>query len=387
MTGRTAPVGVNGGSAMSFDVDVAALRGLPAVFDRLGDDARAGLTYLDTNTALEYGPGFINKLTGKHEQAMLAVRDFVEDIAKYTAADTGSSLRQALDYYERTDEAAAEQLDRTFRGGGHLDRSQYASLYRAAGPSAVFADPVEPQVSLRAVPDYNKDDAFQFEPQLWDMASPTSLTRDAIWGATWLGAKLGICDRAYDPYESLIKPLAGDWTGVRGCADVFDSLAAALGGMADNLRWAALGADQYWQGKAGTAFQAHVVGSARKLDVAAGPLIALAAEYRKTAEAMFEMGKVLGSLLSDLVDAAMIFVAAASTAAATSETVIGGVVFGAAALYEGYKMWDILKEALDLVGRADSLTSAFTSAVGNFGMAAGPGELPVLAPAPVGLPE
>ncbi|MGS2616127.1 hypothetical protein ACVCAH_16625 [Micromonospora sp. LZ34] len=372
---------------MGFDVDVAALRGLPAVFDRLGDDARAGLSHLDTNTALEYGPGFINRISGKHERAVSDIRGFVEDIAKFTAGHTGASLRQALNYYERTDEAAAEHLDRSFRGDGQLDRSQFASLYRAAGSAAPFADRAEPRDSLREVPDYNKDDAFQFEPQLWDIASPTSVTRDAIWGATWLGAKLGICDRAYDPYESFIKPVAGDWAGVRGCADAFDNIASSLGGMADNLRWAALCSEQHWQGRAATAFQAHVVNSARKLDVAAGPVSALAAEYRRTAEAMFELGKVLGSLLSDLVDAAMIFVATASTAVGTSETVIGGVVFGAAAIYEGYKVWDIVKEALDLVGRADSLTSAFTSAVADFGMASGAGELPVLAPPPVGLPQ
>ncbi|MFI6265284.1 hypothetical protein [Micromonospora sp. NPDC051006] len=372
---------------MGFDVDVAALRGLPTVFDRLGDDARAGLDYIDTNTALEYGPGFINRISGKHERAVSDVRGFVEDVAKFTASRTGSSLRQSLDYYERTDGAAAEQFDRAFRGGGQVDRSQFASFYRATGSAAGFADRAEPRESFRAIPDYGKDDAFQFEPQLWDIASPTSLTRDALWGATWLAAKLGICDRAYDPYESLIKPIAGDWTGVRGCADVFGNVASALGGMAVNVRWAALGSEQYWQGKAATAFQAHLVNSARKLDEAAVPLVALAAEYRKTAEAMFEIGKVLGSLLSDLVDAAMIFVAAASTAAATSETVVGGVVFGAAAIYEGYKMWDLFKEALDLVGRADSLTSAFTSAVGDFGLAAGADQLPVLAPPPDGLPK
>jgi hypothetical protein len=98
---------------VDFDVDVAALRGLPAVFDRLGDDARAGLSYLDTNTALEYGPGLINKIIGRHERVVSDIRGFVEDIAKYTAAQSGSALRQALDYYERTDEA--EQMLESLR--------------------------------------------------------------------------------------------------------------------------------------------------------------------------------------------------------------------------------------------------------------------------------
>ena len=371
---------------MDFDVDVGALRGLPSVFERLGDDARAAVGYLDTNTELQYGPGLINKISGKHDRAVAEIRRFVEDVARFTAQHTGSSLHRALSFYQRTDEAAAAELDRAYRGGGQLDRSQYAGFYRMTDLPAPFGDRAEPRDCLRPVPDYRTDDAFQFEPQLWDMASPTSVTRDAVWGATWLAAKLGIVDRAYDPYESLIKPLAGDWTGVRGCADVFDNVATALTVMADNLRWAALSSDRHWQGRAANAFQAHVVDSASKLDVAAGPMRTLAAEYRRTAEAMFEMGKVLGSLLSDLVDAAMIFIAAAGTAAATSETVVGGVVFGAAALYEGYRMWDLLKEALDLVGRADSLTSAFTSAVADFGAATGPGQLPVLAPPPAGLP-
>jgi hypothetical protein len=97
---------------------------------------------------------------------------------------------------------------------------------------------------------------------------------------------------------------------------------------------------------------------------------------------MFEIGNVVASLISDIVDAALIFAAEASLAAATSETVVGGVVFGTAALYEGYKMWHMIKECLDLVGRAGSLTSALNSSAGSFGLVDGARPLPVLAPPP-----
>ena len=64
--------------------------------------------------------------------------------------------------------------------------------------------------------------------------SPTAFGRQVIITATEVGAVLGICPR-WDPYEAVLKPLTGDWSGFRACADVFDHLAEAVGDMAGNL--------------------------------------------------------------------------------------------------------------------------------------------------------
>lgn len=369
---------------MDFEVDVTALRGLTRLLDRLGEDANEGTNYLQSNTELEYGEGLLNRARGSHEEALQQVQWFLDSITEYTAVKSRFALDEAIKYYQATDAASAAELDATYPRGITPDRSQLANFYRAPGDPSRFTDHAEPQTQYRPIPDYNADPAFQFSPQMWDIASPTSSVRDTIWGATWLAAQLGICDRPYDPYESLVKPFSGDWAAVRGCADTFANISAALADMAANLRYAALGIDSVWTGNAASRFQFHLTKSAAKLVAAGDPLLDLTEQYKTCSTAMFEIGKVVGSLISDIVDAALILIAEISLATATSETVVGGVIFGAAALYEGYKLWQLIREAMDLVGRADSLTSAFNATVGDFGLVGSTDTLPnISAPPPL----
>lgn len=329
---------------------------MPVALDRLGDDARRGRAYVEDNTVLRYGDGLLNTAKSGHDNVVFTLTDFLGNIAKYTSAQAGTAVQQTISLYEESDAAAVQRLEDASLGLP-FDRSQFEYLYRIAGSSAGFPDVTQPQANFISVRDYNKHEDFQYAPQLWDLASPTSWVRDAIWGATGLGAKLGIFDRAYDPFETWVKPLSGDWIGVRACADVYDNVALSVQDMAANLRRHVLAVNGVWSGTAADAMLWHCWNSADKLMEAAGPLLAVAEQYRTAAEAMFEIGKVMGSLIADLADAAMIFAAEVSLAAAASETIVGGLVFGGAALYEGHKMWDIINECLDLVGRADSLTA------------------------------
>jgi hypothetical protein len=82
--------------------------------------------------------------------------------------------------------------------------------YSTAG---AFVDEFEPQDSLKAQPDYNVE--MPYQPSWTDLASPTSLLRDAIWAVTGLGKVLGMCDRQYDIFEVVLKPVCGDWAGIK----------------------------------------------------------------------------------------------------------------------------------------------------------------------------
>jgi hypothetical protein len=350
----------------------------------LGGDARIGVTYVQGNTALGYGDGLLNRASNAHEEVVSGVTCLLQDIAKYPAAAGSEAVTTALDYYEHTDEATAASLDE-LGPTAWIDRGEFSIYYRTDGNPSTFMDVYAPRDRYRSVTDYDKADQFQYAPQLWDVASPSSWMRDAIWGATELGTRLGIFDRAYDPFEAWVKPLAGDWTGVRACADVWDYVALALRDMSGNLRRHALGVDGVWGGNAANVAISHCWYNGEKILEAVPPMQDLARLYRECADAMFEIGKVMGSLIADLSDAAMIFIAEASLAATTSGTVVGGLVFGGAALYEGYKIWDIIKECMDLVGRADSVTSALSSAGGDFGLIRDIGDLPILT-GPLDLP-
>jgi hypothetical protein len=82
---------------------------------------------------------------------------------------------------------------------------------------------------------------------------------------TGAAASLGICDRAYDPYEVILKPVIGDWASVRGCADVFRNLADGLGDMGTNTLWASQCTETAWTGQASSGCVAHLVSVAKGL--------------------------------------------------------------------------------------------------------------------------
>lgn len=82
----------------------------------------------------------------------------------------------------------------------------------------------------------------------------------------------------------------------------------------------------------------------------------------------------------DLSDAAMVFAAAMTGAGGTPEAGIGPLVLGGASLYEAYRMWDITKEIMDLMGRADAASSAVASAAGDLGFIGSLGPIADLPP-------
>ncbi|OJF10858.1 hypothetical protein [Couchioplanes caeruleus] len=215
------------------------------------------MAYVKDNTVLAYGDGLLNKAKTGHEAIVSAVSYFLEDIAKYPAREGSIAVDQALDYYEQADRGAAAKLDDAGRDI-YIDRHEFSNYYRMGGNASGFTDAYARRDRYKApIADYDKADQFQYAPALWDVASPTSLARDAIWGATRLGAKMGIFDRAYDPFESWVKPLAGDWSGVRACADVWDNVALSLQDMSGNISRHALGVDGVWQGRAADALISH----------------------------------------------------------------------------------------------------------------------------------
>ncbi|MGQ0775594.1 MAG: hypothetical protein ACT4NY_14440 [Pseudonocardiales bacterium] len=82
---------------------------------------------------------------------------------------------------------------------------------------------------------------------------------------TGVAASLGICDRACDPYEVILKPLIGDWVGVRACADVFRNLADAVRDMGTNALWGSLSAETVWTGQAASGCVAYLVAVSKAL--------------------------------------------------------------------------------------------------------------------------
>jgi hypothetical protein len=106
---------------------------------------------------------------------------------------------------------------------------QSAQGYRQG---ATFSDVAVPQDRYREVEDYSGE--FPLEPRQLVTLSIAGNARNLIIEATELAAKLGLGHR-WDPYEAILKPLTGDWAGLRACKDVCDNTADAIEDMSRNL--------------------------------------------------------------------------------------------------------------------------------------------------------
>ena len=215
----------------------------------------------------------------------------------------------------------------------------------------------------------------------FDMVSPGALLRDAIWTVTGAAASLGICDRAYDPYEVILKPVIGDWASVRGCADVFRNLADGLGDMGTNTLWASQCTETAWTGQASSGCVAHLVSVAKGLSQAQQPLRDIAREYQGAADSMNELRNTIAALLNDIADAAIMAAASAGVAGLAGSTGVGlpiALIIGAFTLTRIYKVVNAIFTVIDLYARYDAATYAVKSAQDSFGKIDSGSPLPTL---------
>jgi hypothetical protein len=359
---------------MTFSVDTSGLAGMPAQLDRLEQDARAGVQYVERYTRLTYG-GLLNGITGSHGHAVGAVRDYLETLSGPVAGNTAQAVRVAATYYDMTDANSAAKLDATYRIEGGDGESGTGTVDYTAISVPSFTDAAEPTDRYQPPPDRSEE--FAYEPKPVALISPAAAGRMLIVEATTLAAKLGLGHR-WDPYESILKPITGDWNGLRGCTDVFDHVAEAVGDMCVNLRGCANSVPGVWTGGAADGLREHLLAVADSLEEAREPIKRLAEAYETAADGAHELFASLGDILNDLIDAVIIFIAEASAAVATSETVVGGIAFGAAAAFEAYECYKLIRELIECYTLADAIMEALQSSLNGFGVVDGNVRLPEL---------
>lgn len=352
---------------MGFSVDPDAVAALAKQPDRLAEHAKQGESYVAKSTDLDLtGEGLINLISGGHSQVQEQVDRFLTTLAHPTASSTAATLDSAAKHYRSMDAASARELDATYPSSDVAAVEQGAERIRAA--AGAFEDVADPTVRYRPPADYNEE--MPFEPHWSDLASPTSLLRDAIWKVTDAAASVGICDRAYDPFEVFLKPVVGDWAGMRGCADVFRNVGAALADMADNTGWSARGISDVWTGNAADSCQTYLFVLAKSLESAKQPLEQIAQEYEDAAVGAQRLSSSIGSLLSDISDAALAAVASAAVSGLAGSTGAGlpiALIIGAFTLTRIYKVVHGVMQILDLISRIRAAMDTFEGAAGDFG--------------------
>jgi hypothetical protein len=354
-------------------IDPRSLRGLTDLLERLGEDGRQAAGFSATHTTIPWtGEGLINLLSGGHDAVRRSVDAFFRDVDARVAVPAAELVRRSAAAYVHTDGEIAASLP------GSDDVATGPGAPPEAHPAA-FLDVVEPTRMLRRPDDH--ESRFPHEPHWSDLASPGALVRDAVWTVTGAAAGLGIIDRAYDPYEWVLKPVVGDWAAVRGCADVLSGLADAAADMSRNVDAAAGTTRTVWIGAGGDGCVAYLSAAAAGLGRAEQPLRDVASAYVGAAEAMHQLRSALASLLNDIADAAIMAAASAAVVALAGSTGVGlpvALVVGAFTLTRIYTVVRGILTAIDAVALGRSAIAAQESALGSFGRLGGDVLLPTL---------
>lgn len=362
-----------------FRVDYKSVNKIAAQQEDLSADASAGRGYIEKGTDIPFnGEGVINFLAKGHRDTCALAELFHDTLATKVATPSATDFSEAADYYHRVNAAAAEKLDRTYPPSDAGEAKKGLKALEADG--APFTDLCEPTERYTPPGDYSADHAY--EPQLVDMFSVTSLFRDAIWGITSIAAQLGMIDRPYDVMESIVKPISGDWAGLRACADVYDNVGSALGDMAKNVQWSGQRLGDVWTGNAADSAEVYLFALAKSLADAEAPFHELAEQYKMASEGAAELGKIVGGLLCDLVDAVLYFIAAAEGAGASASTIVGiplaVVIADAGLVAEIIKAVEILDKIVQLVELYNGLVDTLHAAQGQFGRILVPENMPRL---------
>jgi hypothetical protein len=281
---------------MDFSVNARAVAGLADALDLRAHNLTGAAGYLQEQSTLRFGAGLINELLQTHERIMATVEAFLRHASDDYAARYARGVGQAVRSYTTSDASASARLDASLPGV--IDPTISAHLAdQSAGPE-IFADPS--CLALQPPPDYESE--FPYEPEWYDLLSPTSIARDVVWYVTSLLAKLGLLPEPCDPYETFTRPLCGDWAGLERVSFALTEVARALSYVSARIDTEAGALDRVWTGHAASNCRSALLRFAHDLHPAVDIAVQIAADYHEVAVTARTQGKALGTAVSTLVD-------------------------------------------------------------------------------------
>lgn len=312
------------------------------------------------------GEGVIHLLRSGDDHNERVVRDFLSRLGDPTLSGTAQALTKVATTYRGADVQAAARVDAALPGVNTAEAaiSGYADLPGYRNRPDLFSDAAEPVARLTPPPDYNVE--LPYEPTWSELASPASVGRQLIWYVTGALAELGIVfDRAWDPYEGVLKPFVGDWAGLATIGYVLAQEAASVRDMQENVWWATQDVDEAWRGNGADAATLHLYRLFTQLERGQSTLDAMSVEYFKAAHGAVELRAVAAFALSAALDAAGGLSFAISGLAASSATGIGAVTapgWIAAITAFAVRLWNAFVELAEIVHRLEAVAHAFASA-------------------------
>lgn len=350
-----------------FKADPSAIQEFGKLVGKQSDHATACDRYILSNTSLQQdSEGWLNQLSGAHDALINNSRLWFQTLGRSTLEAAELSIRDSAAYYGRTDAETAADFDSKL--DHHATNRALPSptyYFQERSKFGAFGETTDPASHLSKPEDYAAQGGWRWQPDWSDTVSVASAGRGAIMAATDFLAWLGALDRGYDPYELWLKPVTGDWSGFRACADVFRNAADAVRDVNGNLSHGRLGLAGMWEGKAADSCESYFALVALAVIPAADVLDRIGDEYEKAAQGAFDFASVVGSLLSDLIDAAIICVAAASAGASTGP--VGWLVGGSIAAIEIAQIVACLQKLADAWTVANDIITTFKAGENSFG--------------------
>jgi hypothetical protein len=354
-----------------FYVNLQGLKELALLLDRAKGDVDAGRTYLDQANRISFsGEGLINKISGNHKAAIQGIDEWLRKLSVETTGGTSKEVTASANRYRTDDDAAIRRFDAAYPETYVSEIREHTGYVPIEPPegTAPFGDVYEPGKYLGEVKDYTDELNGSFD--WWDLFSPMAQFGNAIEAVTWIAAKLGWMEHPINPQDEIVKPLVGDWAGVRAAADVFSSLGDALHSIGSNLHWASQGTELVWRGNAGDGCAIYLMNVGNALHKAPPPLDALAEEYKNASEAMVEYRDLVVNVLNEIGDAAIQAAIAAGVTGGSASTGVGApvsVISGAYTAWMVSKVVDGIMTIFDIVGKVDMLWGSVKAGLTDFG--------------------
>ena len=287
---------------MGFDVNPAALAGLPVLLDRRARELDAASRYLLRHACLApaHASAALHPLHAAQERVVDAVRDVLVHCAG-TLSSQAAAVRAALARYADADAASAAALDRALPLPARHGTLPH-SVYPGAGPRAFPCDWVV-AAELRFPPHFRVQ-----QPVEVTSGNPFAALQTPHRVLRWLFAQHPMFDGlAAAEARGWIVPAdlpAGDWPGCHAAAYCCERLGAALTAVGASLAGAARILGTVWTGHAAVACTSSLVSDADALHRIALAVTRLAPPYQRAANAARSVEVAVSSLLLSLADVA-----------------------------------------------------------------------------------
>jgi len=330
----------------SIDEFAADVQGLADVTGYGGVCAAvSGQQYVMENIKVGYtgATGLFFLVGGKTEEVQQTLLDA---LSKLGTALNGSAaeLRKTADNYAAIDEAARVRLDNAYPDSG------------AGGGEPIFTctiEPKSPSFALKPPQEFPDPDIMT---QLWthNWFSPTETLAFVIEKVTG----------GFNFYDELAKRFSGEWNTLEKVASALTYLADFHVSLGNAATQESSNTMNDWTGEAATAVSVYFDKFNTSTTGLAGTLDELSNAYVSMAIGMAALGDLIAGLMAQLMDQMLLAALTAAAAVVTSETIIGGIVFGALTVMEVTQCVSLFHKIVEAIGDATTKWDSFAAGVG-----------------------